>query len=77
MAANKRAAKAGAAAGEECRMEKRKRKAVELAAGDESVPKRKMTRLHREEIDSILATVMDDDRLPRESRLQGPEAPQP
>uniref|UniRef100_A0ACD5UF75 Uncharacterized protein n=1 Tax=Avena sativa TaxID=4498 RepID=A0ACD5UF75_AVESA len=49
----------------------RKRKAAEVAAaaaGPAPTRKRKMTRLPQEEIDSILAKVMDDDRLPPEFR---------
>uniref|UniRef100_A0ACD5UEI8 Uncharacterized protein n=1 Tax=Avena sativa TaxID=4498 RepID=A0ACD5UEI8_AVESA len=48
----------------------RKRKAAEVAAAAAPAPtrKRKMTRLPQEEIDSILAKVMDDDRLPPEFR---------
>ncbi|KAF7003876.1 hypothetical protein CFC21_019152 [Triticum aestivum] len=47
-----------------------KRKAEEAPEGDESPLKvcsiRKMTRLPQEEVDSILAEEMDDDRLPPE-----------
>jgi hypothetical protein len=57
---------------------KRSRRPDQQAAGEEGLcvqsahhqktPGKKMTRLPQEEIDSILAKVMDDERLPRDYR---------
>ena len=77
-------------------MEKRKRKAEELAASDESASTmmrkaakigsaslkgevaagKRMTRLPQVEVDSILATVMDDDRLPPDFRALKRHSPE-